>query len=360
MTQAYSQTIISPEVHADSSVTFRLYAPDAKRVQIESDCLLCKPDNSWFGGKMAKREMTKGDDGIFSFTTRPLIPEVYQYRFIVDGKKTHDPQNPDSTYVLLHQESIVAVGGTELADLYVTNVDIPHGRIDTLDYYDEPQQVSRKVLVYVPLCTQTTDSLPVLYLLHGISGDERSWTEGGRLQQIMDNMIALQKTEPMFVVMPDCNVRNKLTPKHRTNLYRNMMNYPGLQRGDFEEAFLRMHQYISENYPVATERDQHFIAGVSSGAQQAANIVSHNTDLFSVVGLFSPALMKKKHLPPADSEIKYHIYVGQNDLFYNDGIRFARHLNARNITCTMHDTEGGHTWRSWREFLTDFLTLLSR
>ncbi|MBR1807822.1 MAG: hypothetical protein IJ776_00330 [Paludibacteraceae bacterium] len=402
-----AQTIISPEVHADSTVTFRYSNEKAVTVRLRSDCLLRKPDNSWFGGKMRTQRMVCDSAGIFSLTTKPLEPEVYQYRFIVNGIYRHDPYNRDSAYVLLHQESIVAVGGNVQADLYVETADIPHGTIDTLLYYNEEQQLTRKILVYLPpyhtgytvetehivetapsdresvankehvqsqesvankehvVETEHVQSLQeyddgginMLYLLHGISGDEASWIELGRVKQILDNMLSQGKIEPTIVVMPDCNVKNKLTPKHRTNLFRNILNYPILGKGDFEEAFPDMHRFVCGHYGLRPDKQHCYIAGLSSGAKQAANIVRDNPELFSIVGLFSPVLGKKQ-LPTSSQSAVWHLYVGKADMFYKNGVRQYDRLQNAGAQCTLTEQSGGHVWRNWRIFLTDFLTTL--
>lgn len=357
-----SAQIVSVEVHSDNSVTFRYKADDVVTARVKSDCLLNKKDNSWFGGKMRTKRMHRESTGTFTLTTKSLEPEVYQYRFIINGIYRHDPCNKDSAYVLLHQESIVVVGGNPQADLYLDRTDIPHGRIDTVSYYNATQELTRYILVYTPpaeaggLCQQ--DSLPVLYLLHGISGDEVSWLELGRVRQILDNMIYEGLTQPMIVVMPDCNVKNKLMPKRRTNLLHNMLNYAALQRGDFEKAFPDMHRFISENYKISHNRQNRYIAGLSSGAKQAANIVRDNPSLFSVVGLFSPVLGKKQ-LPSEPDSAVFHIYVGKNDLFYKNGCRFNRRLEKANVAHTFYEHEGGHSWRNWKIFLTEMLKVLN-
>ncbi len=340
----------------------------AHHVKVESDCFMPRQkDNSWFGGHMRKKAMHQDSVGLWTLTTDPIVPEVYQYRFVVDGKKIEDPANPDSTYVLLHKESVVAVGGNPQADLYVTDEHAPHGRIDTLSVYCPEQNVTRKVLVYVPPVMQ--DSFPVLYLMHGISGDETTWIEVGRVCQIMDNLLAQGRTKPIIVVMPDCNVPNKLQPKKRTNMLRNIINYPTLRRGDFEKAFAEMHHSVCSHYPISSKQQDHYVAGLSSGAMQAANIARNQPELFAKVGLFSPALMKEEQfrshkkgseacVPCADSHPDYFVCVGKRDFFYRDGKRFARQLANAGLTCSVYESDSGHTWRSWREYLTAFIESL--
>ena len=374
-----------PEVHPDSTVTFRLDAPKAKNVSVVSDCLLLKPDNSAFGGKTRQEPMSPDSAGIWTYTTLPLQPEVYLYRFIVDGVWKEDPVNPDSAYILLHKESVVAVGGDSLHDLFLEpQAGFPRGRLDTLEYYDSIQRLPRRILAYIPPSplnsphgvivplvgkelSTLNPPLPVLYLLHGISGDEATWLEQGRVRQVMDNMLAQGLVRPMIVVMPDCNVPNKLEPKKRTNMLRNVFNYPVLRRGDFEDAFPGMHHFVCEHYGISPHQKDHFIAGLSSGAMQAANIVREHPSSFAKVGLFSPAWMQQKRISKQTGKAViaeegfppvYLLAYGQNDLFYKDGQRFAKQLQKAGFECTPYESSGGHTWRSWREYLVAFLRTL--
>ena len=355
-TLCVSRSILSPEITADSCIIFRLYAPNAKHVKVVSDCFV-KSDKSWFGGQMKQRKMRKCADGVWTYKTKKLKPEVYNYRFVVDGEWTEDPLNADSTYVLLHKESVAAVGGSEYADLYTEQHAPLSGTIDTVEVYSEEQQVSRMVLVYLPYNART-DSLPLLYLLHGISGDETSWIEAGRVKQILDNMISQQLIQPMIVVMPDCNAMNKIAPKRRTNLMRNIFNYPILNMGDFEKAFPTMYQYILDRYPVKRERELHTIAGLSSGAKQAANIVRDYPYMFYTLGLFSP-VVHREQLPTVGEDIRVFVFIGKGDLFYATGKDYAKMLKKQHTEYELHQTPGGHTWKSWRTYIIDFMKITS-
>lgn len=338
-------------------------------MQVESDCLVPnQKDDSPFGGHTRKRNMHKDSTGVWTMTTDPVKPDVYQYRFIVDCKKMEDPVNPDSTYVVLHKESVVAVGGNQLADLFVEPAEgIARGHVDTIFVYSPEQDVSRKVLIYVPPVEQ--DSFPVLYLMHGISGDEATWIEVGRVPQVMDNLLAQGRIKPMIVVMPDCNVPNKLEPKKRTNMLRNMFNFPILRMGAFEDAFVHLHNSICKQYPISSLQQNHFVAGLSSGAMQAANIARDRPEVFGKVGLFSPARMKEEQIeihkrgkdacvPCVESQPTYFVCIGTKDYFYQDGKRLIRRLDKAGLTYVVYETETGHTWRSWRDYFVAFVQTL--
>ena len=358
-----AQTYQSPVVHADRTVTFTYHNPKAKCVKLRSDCLYPQPDNSTWGEKMHTVKMQRDSLGTWTYTTDPITPELYIYNFIVDGKRIPDPLNPDSTCILLHQSSTFVVGGSPTADLYLPMQDSASGHLDYLSYHSDAQNIDRRVVIYTP--HDCNKPLPVLYLLHGISGDEERWIDYGHAMYILDNMIAQGRCQPMIVVMPDCNVVRRIQKGKRTNLLRNMLNYPVLCRGDFEAAFYELQAFVSAHYAVSDAPYHSAIAGLSSGARQAANIALLQPDTFSVIGLFSP-VVHKKQLPKtgtrtslsASDSTSYAIYVGTNDLFYRNACRSHRRLQERHIPCTLYETDGGHTWHNWRLFLIDFLPTL--
>ncbi len=353
-----AQGVMSPEVHDDGRVTFRYYGPDAKCVRVESGCLLNKPDNSWFDSKKRKAKMTRDQNGVWSLTTSPLIPEVYNYRFVVDGVKCVDPCNPDTIHELLHKESLVVVGGLPMANLFVEREKVAHGKIDTVRCQVDDSGVSRKVLVYVPAVdsTEIKESLPILYLLHGISGDEQVWIEQGRVKQILDNMIANGDISPIMVVMPDCNVVKKVTRQKRTNLFRNIFNYPVLRhKKEFEKSFTKIHAALCSRYDITDSTTFLYMAGLSSGAMQAANIVKENPSMFRKVGFFSPPLMGRRYMPDNSGISSYYVYIGDSDLFRKSGIRLAKRLVATGVECDCVNLDEGHSWRAWRRFLVLFL-----
>src|SRR5690606_32656240 len=143
---------------------------------------------------------TKDDQGVWTYKSEPLKPELYGYSFIVDGFTTTDPNNPFLIRDVASVTNILIVGDGQ-ADLYRTN-DIPHGSV-TRRWYDSPELgMDRRITIYSPPgYEKSTEKLPVLYLLHGAGGDEEAWIALGRTAQIMDNLIAAGKAQPMIVVM---------------------------------------------------------------------------------------------------------------------------------------------------------------
>ena len=188
----------SPEVNADNTITFRLQAPYAKRVQVFTD--MPKLGDVPVNGS-AGFEMTMDASGVWSFTTPKLAPSYYQYWFVVDGLSTPDPQNTFVRPASGVYKSMVALPGKE-ADFMMFR-DVPHGNLIEHHYFNKEIKVARRVVVYTPPDYNTSGKkYPVVYLLHGLNDFERGWTQSGMANNIMDNLLAEKKAVPAIIVMP--------------------------------------------------------------------------------------------------------------------------------------------------------------
>lgn len=354
-------------VNEDSTVSF-CYCGPGKRVSVLGDFQYSGKDSTRYNDMRTRKiKMHRGSDGCFHVTTKQLVPETYTYCFRVNGKRKPDPYNNDTAWQMVHKWNIVSVGGTPQADLYL-QPEI-QGQLIQTKWYDRAENIYRRVNIYLP-AGYSAPSLegrdgerfyPVLYLLHGINGYEGSWSEWGRVIQIIENLIACDSITPMIVVMPDCNTGvHEDRPSHHT-LWNNVWHYPRLCRDhSLELALEDLMQYMDTTYRVS---DQRYIAGFSSGARIAANIVNRYPDKFQAVGLFSPVVYKeqipqKSQISNHKSQISYHIYMGRSDMFINNGRRFHKRLTKSGIDHFYMESEGAHTWRNWRIYLTDFLERL--
>lgn len=144
-------------------------------------------------------------DGVWEYTTpKPLAPELYSYTMLVDGLKINDPSNVHRIRDVKSVSDVFIIPG-ERADLYKIN-DVPHGTVSKVWYNSPVLGMDRRLTVYTPAGYETGNKrYPVFYLLHGMGGDENAWTELGRASQILDNLIAQGKAEPMIVVMTNGN-----------------------------------------------------------------------------------------------------------------------------------------------------------
>lgn len=348
LSTAYDQP--SMVVNEDSTVSF-CYCGLGKRVYVQGDFQYAGKDSTRYRDMHThKIKMQRSSDGCFHVTTKPLVPETYTYCFRVNGKRKTDTQNPDTAWQMIHKWNIVSVGGSAQADLYLQPK--LRGQLIQTKWYDRVENIDRRVNIYLPAAYESSpDSLPVLYLLHGINGYEGSWTERGRTIQIIENLMACDSIEPLIVVMPDCNTgSHEDRPSHHT-LWNNVWHYPRLCCDhSLELAMEDLMLHVDTAYHVS---DYSYIAGFSSGARIAANIVNRYPNKFQAVGLFSPVVYKEQmprtNIPP------FYIYMGKNDMFINNGRRFHKRLTKSGIDHFYMENEGGHTWRNWRIYLADFL-----
>lgn len=369
-----AQNIISPEVHEDKTVTFRLFAPNATAVQVTGDFLptvkIETPRGPMDGP--GKAELTKGENGVWEFKSQPLGPELYNYSFIVDGFNTTDPSNPFLIRDVASATNIFIVGGGH-ADLFMVN-DIPHGSV-TRRWYDSPGLgMDRRITIYTPPGYETSkESYPVLYLLHGAGGDEEAWINLGRTSQILDNLIAQGKAKPMIVVMPNGNVIQDGAPGEGSkNMYKPQFMIPKTMDGTYEGAFGDIIQFVESNYRVKADKANRAIAGLSMGGFHTLHISRYYPNTFDYMGLFSAAIMPRedatgKVYSNFDETLKkqmdngyklYWIAIGKTDFLYQANQEYLSKLDSMKMPYTYVESEGGHIWRNWRVYLTQFTPLL--
>ena len=231
-------SIISPEVSTDRTVTFRLNAPNAQKVMITGDFL-----------KSGVVEMEKDTSGIWTFTSEAINPEMYRYNYIVDGLTIADPANVFEVRDACTVFNYFLVPG-EGSRLYEIN-DVDHGTVAKV-WYDSPALgMKRRMSIYTPPGYETSGDrrYPVLYLLHGMGGDEEAWLTQGRAAQILDNLIAEGAVEPMIVVMPNGNASQEAAPgETHFGLVPPTVALPHTMDGAFEEAFPDIIAYVDRTY----------------------------------------------------------------------------------------------------------------
>ncbi len=207
-----AQDIKSAIVNEDSSVTFNFLAPKAHRVQIVGDFM--EGEKGTNAGMVASGfvDMVEGENGLWTYTTKPLESELYSYMFMVDGIATIDPNHPYVFRDFATLTNLFIVGGGQ-GDLYKVQ-DVPHGTVSARWYHSNGLNAERRMNVYTPAGYETSKNkrYPVLYLLHGSGGDEDEWKNFGRACQILDNLIAAGEAVPMIVVMPNGHVGMDAAP----------------------------------------------------------------------------------------------------------------------------------------------------
>lgn len=355
--------VVSPQVNPDRSVTFRYVSPTAKKVEVNG--------NFQNGASQLSRDSL----GVWTVTTAPLEPELYLYTFVVDSIQTLDPLNININRDITSFTNILLVPGEE-SIAYDEN-DIPHGTIRKM-WYDSPSLgMNRRLSVYTPPGYETSGKdYPVLYLLHGMGGDENAWLENGRLAQIMDWQIESGNAEPMIVVVPNGNPRMSVSPAERSLLQNSpQMSEYQVVDGSYEASFPEIVNFVDANFRTKADKNHRALAGLSMGGFHSMMISKEFPELFDFVGLFSAATYRwiqmegfaEENRPAVYSDFEkklaeqfaqkpalYWIGIGSDDFLYDSNQEYRALLDAAGYPYVYVESPGGHTWRNWRNYLKTF------
>lgn len=354
----------SPQVNEDNSVTFRLFAPKAGQVAVTGDFIVGK-DGGW-----GTAEMTGTDGGVWTWTSGPLDSELYSYAFNVDGLQMTDPSNVFLMRDVRSIMNIFIVPG-ERGDLYSVN-DVPHGTVSKVWYHSRSLGADRRMTVYLPAGYEDSGPrrYPVLYLLHGMGGDEDAWPTLGRAAQILDNLIASGKAEPMIVVMPNGNAALPSAPgEGPSGLVQPTSDLPKTKDGSYEASFPEIISYVDSHYRTVRKPSGRAIAGLSMGGFHSFHISKEYPGTFGYVGLFSAAVRSLEDSSNpiySDSDAKlaaqfrdgvslYYIAIGEDDFLYEENRVLRSYLDSHGYPYEYHESSGGHIWRNWRIYLADFV-----
>ncbi|MDR2653644.1 MAG: esterase [Prevotellaceae bacterium] len=369
------QNIVSPEIKENNTVTFRLNAPQALKVELTGDFIPPQKMETPMGVMDAPgvAELTKNDKGVWEYTTpEPLSPELYSYTFIVDGAKVTDPSNVYMIRDVASVTSIFIIGG-ERADLYKVN-NVPHGTVARRWYESPGLKMTRRITIYTPPGYEASkENYPVLYLLHGAGGDEEAWIALGRTSQILDNLIAQGKAKPMIVVMTNGNAGQEAAPGEASEGFIRP-SFMGATRmdGDFEASFPDVINFVESNYRTTQQKSGRAICGLSMGGFHSLHISKQYPDMFDYVGLFSAAIIPNenaKSLVYEDLEGKlkvqfdkkpklYWIAIGKTDFLYKANQDFIKLLDEKGYKYIYYETGEGHIWKNWRIYLSEFAPML--
>jgi enterochelin esterase-like enzyme len=344
--------VVSPDVHPDRTVTFRLRDPNAKEVLLALE-----------GAKPAA--MQKGEDGVWSITTGPLAPEYYGYTFIADGVSLMDPSNSMMKPNYLYRSSMVHVPGPPTLPWEMNGV--PHGVVHHYFYRSAVVGDDRDYFVYTPPSCDPKEKkeYPVLYLLHGYSDNASAWTAVGRANIILDNLIAEGKAKPMIVVMPlGYGALEVLHPE--TGALRD----PSLRQRNYDlfrdALFTEVMPAVERNFRISKKRDMHAIAGLSMGGAETLFVGLNNLDRFAWIGAFSAgglgddfATIFPNLDAKANSKIKLlWISCGTDDHLIAFNRQLKQWLTQKGVSFKGVETPGMHTWMVWRDNLANFAPLL--
>jgi len=379
--------IVSPQINADNTVTFRYSGPKAKTVQITGDFL---PETLVDVPGMGKfpvagtADFKEGEKGVWEYTTpEPLDPEYYCYNLIVDGIKTIDPANVyiNRDVATITNCFIISKEKGDKGDLYKVN-DVPHGTIRKMWYPSPSLGIDRRLTVYTPAGYETSGKkYPVFYLLHGSGGDEEAWYIQGRISQILDNLIAAGKAEPMIVVMTNGNAYEQgacgETPEGFKQPQMVMGGVKkGMKEGAFELSFPDVRKFIEKNFRTVNDKKHRAIAGLSMGSFHAEQISKYYVGQYGYIGLFSgagvgdgrrgdgsqstcPVYMNfdkqmKTLFTGKNKPLLYYIAIGETDFIKKGSDEMRAYMDEHGYPYEYTETPGGHIWRNWRIYFTEF------
>jgi len=371
---------VSPEIHADRTVTFRLFAPKANEVTL---------NGSWEGARDIK--MSKDDGGIWSVTAGPLGAQLWGYWYLVDGVKALDPGNGETQRDGSRIDNLLMINGPE-SDLWDFK-DVPHGTMHTI-WYPSPtlKQDRRRMYVYTPPGYEFNQTrYPVLYLLHGGGGDEDAWVTMGRANVILDNLIAAGKAKPMIVVMPNGNAAQTVSQGYAYGptpapqavqapappplqaaaaggrggaAARPPQPYPG----SYPESLVKdVIPFVEKTYRVIANKDNRAIAGLSMGGGHTLAATNNNPGVFGYIGVFSSGprtvdeAYEKQLAAVKGGGVKFYwTGAGTTDMAREGTMNLHSLLEKQGFKTSYKEIPGAHYWFLWRDFLGDFGSILFR
>lgn len=340
-----------PRVGKDGRTYFRIYAPDAQKVEIS------------FRG-----EMQKGEDGFWTLESKgPEVVGFHYYQVIIDGVSVADP-NGKPLFGMGKWVSGIEIP-EENGDYYKPKKGVDKGVISESWYYSDIRKEWRRSLVYTPAeyDKNPEKKYPVLYLQHGMGENETSWAVQGKMNFIMDNLIAEGSAVPMIVVMDNGNIES-FQPRQGEDPNEARKRFGA----DFPSILLEeIIPNIESKYRVLTDRENRAMAGLSWGGLQTFNITLNNLDKFSYIGGFSGAgsidtnqletVYNGAFKDPKEFNEKVHVlFLGIGSEERPERTRnLSDNLKKAGINNIYYESPGtAHEFLTWRRCLKEFVPLI--
>ena len=342
-----------PKVSNDMRAIVRFTSKTAKKVQVQGgDGFAAQPV-----------DMVNDGQGNWSVELKGLTPGFHYYWFLVDGVQVNDPASV--AYFGYSRPTSGIYAATPDED-YMDAKDVPHGVVREQWYLSTVTGLWRRAYVYTPAeYDQSKDKYPVFYLLHGMGENERGWSLQGRMNFIMDNLIAEGKAKPMIVVM-DCGYTD--TMDAATGAIKRSTDAKSLEQIYFKDII----PMIEKNYRAKSDRESRAMAGLSMGGFQTMNIALSNIDKFAYIGGFSAALMMRGREPldlktayngafanPAEFNKKVKLlWLGagsEEKAFVEAAENMGKELDKMGVKCELYISENTyHEWHTWSRCLKEF------
>jgi len=342
---ASTNTFLSqyPAVNPDTrQAMFRVVAPAANIVQLQ------------MGGK---HDMKKDEEGVWWYTTEPLVVGFHYYGILIDSVQVMD-RGSEAYFGSNWESSGIEIPEGPEGDYYRFNKDIPHGHIRSIHYWSDINGLERHINVYVPAGYEANPDkkYPVLYLVHGWGEDENGWSVQGHMANIMDGLIASGQAVPMLVVMPSGDIKTNSDIREAS--------------GDVTDIYLKnLIPFIDQTFRTHTDREHRAMAGLSRGGFQTCRTVFPNMDQFAWMGTFSGFFVRGGDVINAFDGVFQDAaaFNKQLNLFFistgteeRNPKEMVEALQAHGIeNIVFHESQGtAHEWLTWRRALNEFAPLL--
>ena len=340
--QGWRDVVFNPHIfHPGGRITFNYEAPNARKVELSGQFL------------EKNIPMVRNSRGIWSATVKPAEADIYPYNFVVDGVAVQAQNNMDIFPNENFKASLLEIPDPDA--LYTVN-DVPHGKVQYCTYMSDVMGEYRQMLVYTPADYEKGNKkYPVFYLVSGTTDTEETWFKVGKVNVILDNLIAQGKAVPMIVVMPYGNVFGS-TPSPTTLAAAKMYQ-------KFEEELTEcVMPFVEKNFRTKNTRENRAIGGFSRGGGQSLFTVYSNFDKFSWLASYSAYLTPEVmdiYFPDLQNDIKsldlMWFGVGTSDFLYQNVLDHQNYFDQKGISYEKMFTEGGHTWMNARTYLAETL-----
>lgn len=332
-----NDTLQSVQVMEDGNVMLSIYAPKAQEVRIGGDIV------PW-GQNL---DVVKSDVGVWSVVIPNVKAGAYRYHFVVDGVNVYDPKGSEAseTSALLKVENN--------GDEFFSMKDVPHGAVAQRYYYSKTLETTRRMHVWTPAgYEQSTEKLPVLYLIHGGGDRDNAWSTVGCAGFILDNLLAEGKIKPMIVVMPNGTIETASLMDEVPLFAKDLMN--------------DIIPYVEDNYRVLTDKDSRALAGLSMGGFETLEAGLNNYQQFGYLFVLSSGWFTddtktytergaylKKIATDFNNTVRLLVFTqgGPEDIAYKNGQATLKLFDEAGIKYEYSEMPGGHSWYVWRNDL---------
>ena len=341
-----SSTVCNP----DGTVTFLYKNDNARKVAVDVQ----------FAGR---HDMTRdAKTGMWTVTLGPAAPDMYPYHFEVDGVSVMDPLCEQYFPNEGFKNSLLEIPGKAPLAHDIRNV--PHGVVEYIHYYSNSLGATNNAIVYLPpsYATDENKKYPVFYLISGTTDTEEVYYKVGRMNYILDNLLAEGAAKEMIIVLPYGNPY-KLLPPQKSG----QMSQMGFGNDVFSNDLVKdLMPYVESHYRTINDRDHRAIGGFSRGGNQGLSCGLLNLDKFSYLCSYSS--FTQTNLPgvydnAADTNAKIHLFwlgIGTDDFLYGTGRDYMEFLDKKGIRSVKEFTTDkfGHTWMNAKFFLDKTFRLL--